>query len=90
VREITGGKVIERLIVDPIIATTQAAATTEPIQTLQWTFTLCVPNADGKTFNAYDLRFLGMTLKQYTADQAFLRPIIDSLTYTPSTSILPK
>jgi hypothetical protein len=90
VREITGGKVIEHLLVDPIQPTTQAAAATEPIQTMQWTFTICIPTADGKGFTAYDLRFLGMTLNQYKTDQAFLRSIIDSLTYTPSSDSLAK
>ena len=87
IRDITGGKVIEHLVVDPIQPASQvptAVATTEPIQTLQWMFTLCVPTADGKGFTAYDLRFMGMTLKQYKADQIFLRSVIDSLTYTPS------
>jgi hypothetical protein len=92
VRDITGGKVIEHLIVDPAPPTTQIATTgptTEPIQTMQWMFTVCVPTADGKGYSAYDLRFLGMTLKQYKADQAFLRSIIDSLTYAPSKEPLP-
>jgi hypothetical protein len=56
---------------------------------MQWTFSVCIPATDGKSFNVYDLRFLGMTLSQYKADQAFLRSILDSLTYTPS-DLFPK
>jgi hypothetical protein len=90
VREITGGKVIEHLIVDPPLPTAQPGQpATQPIQTMQWTFSVCIPTADGKEYTVYDLKFLGMTLAQYKADQAFLRPIIDSLTYTPSTELPP-
>jgi hypothetical protein len=93
IRDLSGGKLIERLIVDPPLAPTQAAATglptTEPVQTLQWTFSLCVPASDGKSFNVYDLRFLGMTLKQYKTDQKFLRSVIDTLAYVPS-DLFPK
>jgi hypothetical protein len=83
IREITGGKVIERLIPDVQSATEPSAAA--PLQMMQWTFTVCIPAATGKSFDAYELRFLGMTIKQYKADQAFLRVVIDSLTYTPDT-----
>jgi hypothetical protein len=91
VRNFSGGKVIEHLVVDPILATSEpTAAVSEPIQTLKWTFTVCIPSADGKEFNAWDLRFLGMTVKQYKTDQAFLRSIIDSLAYAPATDTLTK
>jgi hypothetical protein len=83
IREIAGGKVIERLIPDVQSATEPSA--TAPLQTMQWTFTVCIPSKSGKGFDAYELRFLGMTVKEYKADQAFLRAIVDSLTYTPDT-----
>jgi hypothetical protein len=90
VRQITGGTVIEHLIVDPIRTATQTIGdTTQPIQTMQWTFSVCIPAADGKEYTVYDLKFLGMTLSQYKLDEGFLRPIIDSLTYTPSTDLPP-
>jgi len=92
VRDITGGKLIEQLILDPPAAMepNSATPTTEPIQTMQWIFTICIPADDGNSFTTYDLRFLGMTIKQYKADQAFLRSVIDSLRYTPGTDTMPK
>ncbi len=91
VRVITGGRVIEHLTLDHPTATTQS--TTEPAadatQTMQWIFTVCVPAPGG--FTAYDLRFSGITLKNYKADQDFLRGIMNTLTLTaPTTDALPK
>ena len=89
VRDITGGKVIEHLVVDPVISTLPAETTAATIQTMQWTFSVCIPTSSGKEYTVYDLKFLGMTLAQYKADQAFLRPIIESLTYTPTSDLPP-
>jgi hypothetical protein len=88
IRNIPGGKVIERLVVDPVLPVA-VTGTTQPLQTVQWTFSVCIPAGDGKNFNVYDLRFLGLTLSQYKTDQSFLRTIIDSLNYTPS-DLFPK
>jgi hypothetical protein len=91
VRVIPGGRVIEQLTLDHPTATTQS--TTEPAsdatQTMQWIFTVCVPAPNG--FTAYDLRFNGITLKNYKADQDFLRGIMNTLTLTaPTADPLPK
>ena len=77
IRDMPGTKVIEQLILDA-----PTSATTQPLQTLQWIYTLCIPN--GKDFTAYDLRIIGLTTQQYKNDQAFLRSIIDTATYIPS------
>jgi hypothetical protein len=88
VRDIPGGRVIEDLSVVGPLPTTQSA-TDDATRTMQWIFTVCVPADNG--FTTYELRFHGLTLKNYKADQAFLRSIMNSITLTaPTTDALPK
>jgi hypothetical protein len=81
----TSGKLIELFTINP--PAVPDAGTTQPIQTVQWVFTICIPTTDGKHFTAYELRFLGLTLAQYKADQAFLRTIVDSVSYKPMSDL---
>lgn len=80
VRDIPGAHIIENLTVDAPVAATQAA-NAEPIQSAHWIITVCVPS--GRDYMAYELRFMGLTVKTYKADRDFLRSIVDSLSYTP-------
>ena len=84
VKDIAGGKLIERFTIENPTTQLAGAATTEPVQTVRWTFTICVPSSDGKEFTAYELRYLGLTLKQFNADHEFLRGIMNTLTYIPA------
>ena len=90
-RDIPGARVIEQLTLDGPMHTTQP--TTNPAadatQTMQWIFTVCVPSQSG--FTAYELRFTGLTLKVYKADQEFLRTIMNSMALNaPAADVLPK
>jgi hypothetical protein len=91
VHDIPGARVIEQLTLNGPKPATQATTdpSTDATQTLQWIFTVCVPSTNG--FTAYELRFTGLTLKAYKADQDFLRTIMNSMTLTaPTTDQLPK
>jgi len=87
VRDIPGARIIEHLTVSgPPPATNPADDST---RTLKWIFTVCVPTSNG--FTAYELRFTGLTLKTYKADQDFLRTIMNSITLTaPTADALPR
>ena len=83
VRDIGGAKVIEQLVIDQLQPTAEDLhsgnpAASQPIESALWTFTVCVPS--GKSFTAYDLT-VGLTLKQYKADNKFVRSIMDTLKY---------
>jgi hypothetical protein len=97
VRDISGGKVIEQLVLRQLAPATEPIegmpkpavalpSTTQPVQTVQWTFTVCIPA--GKSFTAYDLS-LGMTLDEYKKDSAFLRSILSTLQYDPAAASTP-
>jgi hypothetical protein len=87
VRDITGGKVIEQLTVSEVPAPSpdelkdMKYASTQPVQLVRWTFTVCVPS--GKGFNAYDLT-AGLPMSQFKADSAFLRSIFAGLKFEPT------
>jgi hypothetical protein len=97
VRDITGGKIIEQLVLRVLPPATEPiegmpapavklASTTQPTQTVQWTFTVVVPA--GADFTAYALS-VGMPLDTYKADNAFLRSILETLKYNPAAPSAP-
>jgi hypothetical protein len=97
VRDITGGKVIEQIVLRELQPATQPieglstksvklGTGTQPIQSVQWIFTAIIPS--GTDFTAYDLS-VGMPLGQYKGDEAFLRSIFETLKYNPVSASAP-
>jgi hypothetical protein len=92
VRESNGALVIESVdlsvLPPPGALSATAPAATRPAESaispnspVEWSVMLCVPNQD--QFSFYQIRLVGLTRAQFTADRDFLQKIMGSLNYDP-------
>lgn len=78
-------KIFERQSIGPAVSLQMVAAEDQPGPLFRWTITYFVPEA--ADFSAYELNFIALPLKQYKADEQFLRKIIDSVQHDTAADV---